>query len=115
MARPHLLDVLREPCCCATVPSARRVLGMPLDMERDFLGKENCTDVLNLSRPDLVRDIHRGYFEAGADMVETNTSAARRSRWASSASRIERSRSTGAAANWRARRRSSSRTAGIAG
>ena len=29
--------------------------------------------MLNLSRPDLVRDIHRGYFEAGADMVETNT------------------------------------------
>ena len=29
--------------------------------------------MLNLSRPDLVREIHRGYFEAGADMVETNT------------------------------------------
>jgi 5-methyltetrahydrofolate--homocysteine methyltransferase len=29
--------------------------------------------VLNLSRPDLVRDIHRGYFEAGADMVLTNS------------------------------------------
>ncbi len=29
--------------------------------------------MLNLSRPELVREIHRGYFEAGADMVETNT------------------------------------------
>ena len=29
--------------------------------------------MLNLSRPDLVRDIHRGYFEAGGDMVETNS------------------------------------------
>ena len=46
---------------------------LPLDVEQDYYGKENCTDVLNLSRPDLVRDIHRGYFEAGADMVETNT------------------------------------------
>ncbi len=40
---------------------------------RDYWGKENCTDVLCLSRPDLVREIHRGYFAAGADMVETNT------------------------------------------
>ncbi len=30
-------------------------------------------DLLILSQPDLVRDIHRAYFEAGADIVETNT------------------------------------------
>ena len=29
--------------------------------------------MLVLSRPDMVRDIHKGYFAAGADMVETNT------------------------------------------
>ncbi len=46
---------------------------MDLDVERDFWGKENCTDVLVLSRPDVVREIHRGYYEAGADMVQTNT------------------------------------------
>ncbi|MFM7609346.1 MAG: homocysteine S-methyltransferase family protein, partial [Alphaproteobacteria bacterium] len=40
---------------------------------RDYWGKENCTEVLNLSRPDIVRDIHRGYYEAGADMVLTNS------------------------------------------
>src|SRR5262249_12385161 len=46
---------------------------LTLDVEKDFWGKENCTDVLVLSRPDLVREIHRGYYEAGADMVLTNT------------------------------------------
>jgi 5-methyltetrahydrofolate--homocysteine methyltransferase len=50
-----------------------RVQALTLDIERDYWGRENCTDVLCLSRPDLVREIHRGYFEAGADMVETNT------------------------------------------
>ena len=30
-------------------------------------------DVLNLTRPDIVKDIHLGYLEAGADIVETNT------------------------------------------
>ena len=73
MPPPHLMDALRDTVLLCDGAVGTRVLGMPLDVERDFLGKENCTDVLNLSRPDVVRDIHRGYFEAGADMVETNT------------------------------------------
>ncbi len=35
-------------------------------------------DVLNLTRPDVVRDIHRDYLDAGADIVETNTFGATR-------------------------------------
>ncbi len=50
-----------------------RVQALTLDIERDYWNKENCTEVLNLSRPDMVREIHRGYFAAGADMVETNS------------------------------------------
>ena len=30
-------------------------------------------DLLNLSRPDIVEEIHAAYFDAGADLVETNT------------------------------------------
>ncbi|MFY0592221.1 MAG: homocysteine S-methyltransferase family protein [Roseivirga sp.] len=30
-------------------------------------------DLLSLTRPDIIKDIHRQYFEAGADIVETNT------------------------------------------
>jgi len=32
-----------------------------------------CYDELNLSQPHLIREIHREYFEAGAEIVETNT------------------------------------------
>ena len=39
----------------------------------DFAGLEGCNEILNDTRPDVVRTIHRGYFEAGADAVETNT------------------------------------------
>src|SRR4051812_6864876 len=39
----------------------------------DFWGKENCSEVLNLSRPEMIREIHRQYLHAGADVVETNT------------------------------------------
>ena len=73
MSRPHLLDMLRDTVLLCDGAVGTRVMGMTLDVDRDFHGKENCTDVLNISRPDLVRDIHRSYFEAGADMVETNT------------------------------------------
>ncbi|MGF6886987.1 5-methyltetrahydrofolate--homocysteine methyltransferase [Nocardia sp. GAS34] len=39
----------------------------------DFRGLEGCNEILNETRPDVLRHIHRAYFEAGADAVETNT------------------------------------------
>jgi 5-methyltetrahydrofolate--homocysteine methyltransferase len=41
----------------------------------DFGGAdyEGCNEYLNLTRPDVVRDIHGAYLEAGADIVLTNT------------------------------------------
>ncbi len=44
----------------------------------DYWGKEGCNELLVLSRPDIIRDIHAGYFEAGCDVVETNTFGATR-------------------------------------
>src|ERR1700720_4288286 len=32
-----------------------------------------CYDELNLSQPDLIRDLHRQYMQAGAEIIETNT------------------------------------------
>src|SRR6185437_5969882 len=32
-----------------------------------------CYDELNLSQPELIRQIHHDYYQAGADIVETNT------------------------------------------
>ena len=39
----------------------------------DFRGLEGCNEILNETRPDVLETIHRAYFEAGADVVETNT------------------------------------------
>jgi 5-methyltetrahydrofolate--homocysteine methyltransferase len=44
-----------------------------LSVDQDFWGKENCSEVLVLSRPDVIRSIHGAYLEAGADAIETNT------------------------------------------
>ena len=39
----------------------------------DFQGFEGCNEILNITRPELVSSVHRQYFEAGVDAVETNT------------------------------------------
>ncbi|NML54086.1 methionine synthase [Streptomyces sp. R302] len=40
---------------------------------QDFENLEGCNEVLNLTRPDIVASVHREYFAAGVDCVETNT------------------------------------------
>ncbi|MGD1104617.1 MAG: homocysteine S-methyltransferase family protein, partial [Terriglobia bacterium] len=50
--------------------------------EADYRGKEFvrhgrdlrlCNDVLNITQPAIIEDIHRQYLDAGADIIETNT------------------------------------------
>ncbi len=69
----HILDTLRDRVLLCDGGFGSRIQAIDLDVEKDFWGHENCTDILPLSRPDIVREIHRGYYEAGADMVETDT------------------------------------------
>ncbi|WP_048853268.1 methionine synthase [Acetobacter syzygii] len=72
-SRLPLLDALRDQVLLCDGGMGSRIQMLDLDVQRDYWGQENCTEVLTLSRPELIREIHRGYFEAGADMVETNT------------------------------------------
>ncbi|GGX99955.1 methionine synthase [Streptomyces hiroshimensis] len=39
----------------------------------DFEQLEGCNEVLNVTRPDIVRSVHEAYFSVGVDCVETNT------------------------------------------
>ncbi|MGD0686443.1 MAG: methionine synthase [Streptosporangiaceae bacterium] len=39
----------------------------------DFDGHEGCNEILNVTRPDIVRAIHDGYLEAGVDCISSNT------------------------------------------
>lgn len=40
-------------------------------LDGEFL--EGCNEILNITRPDVLRQIHSNYLKAGSDMVETNT------------------------------------------
>jgi 5-methyltetrahydrofolate--homocysteine methyltransferase len=39
---------------------------------------EGSSEILNLTHPEIIADIHRSYIEAGADIIETNTNCANR-------------------------------------
>ncbi len=68
-----ILDHLHERVLLCDGGMGTQVQAMALTVEQDYQGHENCTDILCLSRPDLVRQIHAGYFAAGADLVSTNS------------------------------------------
>ena len=67
------LDQLQGRVLLCDGATGSQVQARNLDVERDYLGQENCTEILNRSRPDLVRDLHIGYLQAGADVLLTNS------------------------------------------
>ncbi|WP_378731244.1 methionine synthase [Nocardia brasiliensis] len=67
-----LLDTLRRRVVIGDGAMGTMLQAADLTLD-DFLGLEGCNEILNDTRPDVLRTIHRAYFEAGADAVETNT------------------------------------------
>src|SRR5947209_12170740 len=70
----HLLDYLADRVLLCDGPIGTQVQARQLDIERDFWGHENCTEILCESRPDLVLEIHRGYLAAGCDAIAATDS-----------------------------------------
>ncbi|HEY6423032.1 MAG TPA: methionine synthase [Pseudonocardiaceae bacterium] len=66
------LDVLARRVLVADGAMGTALQSIPLSLA-DFAGLEGCNEILNVTRPDVVRAVHRGYLQAGADAVETNT------------------------------------------
>jgi 5-methyltetrahydrofolate--homocysteine methyltransferase len=69
----NILDHLSNRVLLCDGGTGALVQAMNLSVEKDFLGHENCTEILVKSRPDVIRGIHARYYEAGADMVEADT------------------------------------------
>jgi len=68
----RILDVLAERVLLldGAMGTTLHAYDLPLS---DYNGLENCSEVLVLTRPDVVRDIHASFLKVGSDAVLTNT------------------------------------------
>ncbi|GHA90182.1 methionine synthase [Streptomyces chryseus] len=75
-------DALRE-ALASRVVVADGAMGTMLQAQdptlEDFENLEGCNEILNITRPDIVRSVHEEYFAVGVDCVETNTFGANHS------------------------------------
>ncbi len=67
-----LLTVLADRVLVADGAMGTMLQAADLELD-DFEGHEGCNEILNVTRPDVVRGVHDAYLTAGADCVETNT------------------------------------------
>ncbi|MFE3433600.1 homocysteine S-methyltransferase family protein, partial [Streptomyces sp. NPDC059171] len=74
--RTRRVDALREALATRVVV-ADGAMGTMLQAQdptlEDFEQLEGCNEILNVTRPDIVRSVHEEYFAVGVDCVETNT------------------------------------------
>ncbi|MET8322629.1 methionine synthase [Micromonospora sp. NPDC005189] len=70
--RTSLMDVLADRILIADGAMGTMLHAADLTLD-DFDGLEGCNEILNVTRPDVVRGVHDAYLAAGADCVETNT------------------------------------------
>jgi 5-methyltetrahydrofolate--homocysteine methyltransferase len=67
-----LLTALADRVLVADGAMGTMLQAANLDLD-DFQGHEGCNEILNVTRPEVVRGVHDAYLAAGADLVETNT------------------------------------------
>src|SRR5580704_11574660 len=72
-ARQPFIDVVRQRIVVLDGAMGSNLQTRTLDLQRDWLGQENISEVLNFSRPDIIQEIHEAFLEVGCDAVETNT------------------------------------------
>ncbi|MCW2726928.1 MAG: 5-methyltetrahydrofolate--homocysteine methyltransferase, partial [Frankiales bacterium] len=70
--RPDLLTALTERVVVADGAMGTMLQAHDLSLA-DFQDHEGCNEILNVTRPDVVRSVHDAYFAVGSDAVETNT------------------------------------------
>ncbi len=70
--RADLFSALAERVLVADGAMGTMLQAADLSLD-DFQGHEGCNEILNVTRPDVVRAVHDAYFAVGCDAVETNT------------------------------------------
>ncbi|GIO66478.1 methionine synthase [Paenibacillus cookii] len=74
MNRPSLQEIMKDRILILDGAMGTMIQQVQLGPQ-DFGGEEleGCNEMLVLTRPDVIEEIHEKYLEAGADLIETNT------------------------------------------
>ncbi|HPY96227.1 MAG TPA: homocysteine S-methyltransferase family protein [Candidatus Cloacimonadota bacterium] len=68
---PNILDYLKENFLI--FDGAMGTMIQKYKLSKDDFGGYECNDYLNISKPDIITEIHKQYLQAGAQVIETNT------------------------------------------
>lgn len=70
---PTFLELLQQRVMVYDGAMGTSIQNYNLTVEEDFAGLENCSEILVVTRPDVIREIHASYLAAGADVIETDS------------------------------------------
>jgi len=73
MSRRPFLELVKERVVVLDGAMGANLQTRKFDLQRDWLGQENISEVLNLTRADVIGEIHEAFLNVGCDGVETNT------------------------------------------
>lgn len=68
----EFLDALKEKVLIFDGAMGTSIHNYDLTLD-DYQGYENCPEILVVSRPDVIQEIHKSYFDVGCDVVETDS------------------------------------------
>ncbi|OUS14437.1 hypothetical protein A9Q97_03925 [Rhodospirillales bacterium 47_12_T64] len=72
----NFIDALNSRVLLADGDITPALAELNVDLNRATFGHAECIAALNISRPDVIVDIHKSYLEAGADVIRTHTKGA---------------------------------------
>src|SRR5437588_6352419 len=73
MSRLPFLELVRRRVVVLDGAMGANLQCRTFELQRDWMGHENASEVLNLTRPDVIGEIHEAFLAVGCDAVETNT------------------------------------------
>ena len=68
--RPSFLDLVRQRVVFLDGAMGTSIHTYDLDLKKDYLGHENCTEILIETRPDVIREIHESFLAVGCDAID---------------------------------------------
>jgi len=71
--RKPFFDLVRDRVVVLDGAMGSNLQQRTFDLEKDWLGQENISEILNFTRPDVIQEIHELFLAVGCDAVETNT------------------------------------------